>query len=71
MYSTGKGAYPNAGGIAPRLRGITTTFFLAVLLGEWVREGGREGEGEKGREIEGERGKGQGRRVIEQEIANK
>ena len=34
VYSTGDGGYPSAGGLADRLRGITTIFYLAVLLGE-------------------------------------
>lgn len=34
IYSTGKpGGYPPAGGLADRLRGITTLFFLAVATG--------------------------------------
>ena len=36
VYSTGKGDYPTAGGIAGRIRGITTVFFMAVLLGKPV-----------------------------------
>lgn len=32
LYSTGKGDYPTAGGLAARIRGITTVFFMAVLL---------------------------------------
>ena len=34
VYSTGKGEYPTAGGLSSRLRGITTVFFMAVLLGK-------------------------------------
>ena len=34
IYSTGKsGGYPPAGGLADRLRGITTLFYLAVATG--------------------------------------
>ena len=33
IYTTGRGTYPSAGGLADRLKGITTVFFLAVLLG--------------------------------------
>lgn len=33
VYTTGRGTYPSAGGLADRLKGITTVFFLAVLLG--------------------------------------
>lgn len=40
VYSTGRGDYPTAGGISGRLRGITTVFFMAVLLGEWGAQGG-------------------------------
>lgn len=33
LYTTGKGDYPTAGGMAGRIRGISTVFFMAVLLG--------------------------------------
>ena len=33
VYSTGKGEYPTAGGLSGRIKGITTVFFMAVLLG--------------------------------------
>ena len=36
VYSTGKsGGYPPAGGLADRLRGITTLFYLAVATGNY------------------------------------
>ena len=34
VYSTGVGSYPTAGSLSDRIKGITTVFFLAVLLGE-------------------------------------
>ena len=34
VYSTGAGSDPTAGSLADRIKGITTVFFLAVLLGE-------------------------------------
>ena len=34
VYSTGKGEYPSAGGLSGRIKGITTVFFMAVLLGK-------------------------------------
>jgi len=40
IYSTGKpGSYPPAGGLADRLRGITTLFYLAVATGKLLLTG--------------------------------
>lgn len=37
VYTTGsQGSYPNAGGFAHRIKGITTVFFLALLTSELV-----------------------------------